>query len=187
MPRRTHESKHSAGRQDQLSLSLKLETADSKGGNVDADDFFSAAEKWLRALKIFAREQGEHVTWEIVDLRKSSALVEVRPVKVKSGKPAPELVRKWEQGLRKIEETGKPSPRFTPESLSALHDFVFSIPTNTLVSFGNGAASERRSVTPMTQRRIEQALYVSAIRAKKEYAAQGSLRGQSGRARQLGP
>jgi hypothetical protein len=177
MPRRKHEPKQPKIGQDQLSLSLKLETTDRNRRNVDADDFFFAAEKWLRALKIFAKEQGEHVKWEIVDLRKSSALVEVQPVKVKSGKPAPQLVRAWEQGLKKIEDTGKPAPKFTPESLSALHDFVFSIPTNTVVSFGNGAASERHKVTPMTQRRIEQALAAFPPEPRKEYVAQGSLRG----------
>src|SRR5215472_7116561 len=106
MPRRKPEPKQTKVGQDQVSLSLKLETTDKNRRNVDADDFFLAAEKWLRALKTFAREQGEHVKWEIVDLRKSSALVEVQPVKVKSGKPAPALVRHWEQGIRKIEKTG---------------------------------------------------------------------------------
>ena len=163
MPRRKHEPTG----QEQLSFSLKLETTDRNRPNVDAADFFFAAEKWLRALKIFAKEQGEHVKWEIVDLRKSSALMEVQPVKVKSGKPAPALVRQWEQGLKKIEETGKPVPKFTPESLSALHDFVFSIPTNTIVSFGNGPASERHKVTPLTQRRVEQAVTAFPPEPKK--------------------
>jgi hypothetical protein len=163
--------------ESQLSLSLKLETTGSNKRNVDADDFFLAAEKWLHALKIFAKEQGQHVKWEIVDLRKSSALVEVQPVTVKTGKPARSLVRKWEQGLRKIEETGKPAPMFTPESLSALHDFVFGIPPNTIASIGNGFGSERHKITVVTQRRIEQAVASFPIEPKKEYVAQGSLRG----------
>jgi hypothetical protein len=163
--------------QRQLSLSLKLETTDRNKPNIDADDFFLAAEKWLRALKIFAKEQGQHVKWEIVDLKKSSALVEVQPVTVKTGKPAPALVRKWEQGLRKIEETGKPAPKFTPESLSALHDFVFGIPPDTIASIGNGSGSERHKITVVTQRRIEQAVATFPAEPKKEYVAQGSLRG----------
>ncbi len=175
MPKR--ESKKSKTGQEQLSLSLKLETTDKNKPNVDADDFFFAAEKWLRALKTFAKEQGQHVKWEIVDLRKASALVEVQPVNVKSGRPAPALVKKWEHGLRRIEETGKPDPKFTPESLSALRAFVFSIPTNTIASVGNGPASERHRVTPLTQRRVEQALSTFPPEPKKEYRAQGSLRG----------
>jgi hypothetical protein len=154
-----------------------LETTDRNKPNVDADDFFFAAEKWLRALKIFAKEQGEHVKWEIVDLKKSSALVQVQPVKVKTGRPLPALVRKWEEGFKKTEKTGKPAPKFTPESLSALHDFVFSIPANTVVSIGNGSASERHKVTPLTQRRIEQALAAFPPEPRKEYVAQGSVRG----------
>jgi|SRR5271168_222113 len=176
MTRRKPERKQTKIDQDQLSLSLRLETTNIRR-NVDADDFFFVAEKWLRALKIFAKEQGEHVKWEIVGLRKSSALVEVQPVKVRSGKPAPALVRHWEQGLRKIEKTGKPAPQFTPESLSALHDFVTSIPANTVVSFGNGPASGRREVTPLTQRRIEQAVAAFPPEPRREYVAKGSLRG----------
>src|ERR1039458_9925869 len=101
----------------QYSLSLKLETTEKGRRNVDADDFFYTAEKWLRALKTFAKERGEHVKWEIVGLQKSSALVQVQPVKVKTGKPAPSLVKSWEKGLRQIEKTGKPAPAFTPEAL----------------------------------------------------------------------
>jgi hypothetical protein len=177
MPKRNLDPKQTKPNHDEFSLSLKLETIDKNTRNVDADAFFYAAEKWLRALKIFAKEQGEHVKWEIVDLRKSSALVEVQPIKIKSGKPAPALARHWDEGIRKIEETGNPTPKFTPESLSALHDFVFSIPTNTVVSFGNGPASERHKVTPLTQRRIEQAVSAFPPEPRRDYVAQGSLRG----------
>ncbi|SRR5947199_7489743 len=176
MPKRKREPTPKLS-QDQLSLSLKLETTDRNKPNVDADDFFLAAEKWLRALKIFAKEQGEHVKWEIVDLKKASALVEVQPVRVETGKPVPNLVRKWEQGLKKVEQTGRPAPKLTPDALSALRDFVFSIPTNTVASIGNGPASERHKVTPLTQRRIEQAVAAFPPEPKKEYVAQGSIRG----------
>ena len=177
MPSRKHKPKQPSPGQEQLSLSLKLETTDKKNRNVNADDFFFTAEKWLRALKIFAREQGEHVKWEIVDLRKSSALVEVQPVNIKSGKPARALVKEWERGLRKVEETGKPASKFTPESLSALRDFVFSIPADTVASVGNGLDSERHKVTPLTQRRVEQAATAFPTEPRKDYVAQGSLRG----------
>lgn len=163
--------------QGQLSLSLKLETTHANNHNVNADDFFSTAETWLRALKIFAKEQGQHVTWEIVDLKKSSALVEVQPVNVGNGKPARALVKKWEQGLKTIEQTGKPSRTFTPDSLNALRDFVFSVPKDTFASIGNGSHAERHKITPLTQRRVEQAAKAFPIEAKREYVAQGSLRG----------
>jgi hypothetical protein len=162
----------------QYSLSLKLETTDKGRRNVDADDFFCTAEKWLRALKTFAKERGEHVKWEIVDLQKSSALVQVQPVEVKTGKPAQFLVKSWEKGLRQIEKTGKPAPNFTPEALSVLQDFVFSIPKNTVVSIGNGSAREGRQITPLTQRRIEQASAQFPVEPKNEYVARGSIRGR---------
>jgi hypothetical protein len=160
----------------QQSLSFKLESTNKEKPNVDADAFFSAAEKWLHALKVFAKEQGEHVTWEIVNLKKSSALVEVQPVKVKTGKPAFALVRSWKQGVEKIERTGKPAAKFTPEALAALHDFAFSIPQNVVASIGNGTQA-RQKVTPVTQKRIEQALALFPKQQKEEYVSQGSVRG----------
>src|SRR5580704_14961676 len=98
MPKHSREQKEQTLGQGRLALSLKLETADKNNPNVDVEDFLSTAERWLRALKIFAREQGAHVKWEIVDLKKSSALVEVQPVNVESGKPARALVKRWQQG-----------------------------------------------------------------------------------------
>ena len=162
--------------ESQQSLSFKLESTNREKPNVDADDFFSAAEKWLRALKVFAKEQGENVTWEIVDLKKASALVEVQPVKVKTGKPAFALVKSWKEGVEKIERTGRPAPKFTPEALAALHDFAFSIPQNVLASIGNGA-EERHRLTPVTQKRIEQAMATFPAEQKQEYVSQGSVRG----------
>lgn len=160
----------------QQSLSFKLESTNRERPNVDADDFFSAAEKWLRALKVFAKEQGEVVTWEIVDLKKASALVEVQPVKVKTGKPAFALVKSWKEGVQKIERTGKPAAKFTPEALTALHDFAFSIPPHVVASIGNGT-QDRHKLTPVTQKRIEQALAVFPKQQKEEYVSQGSVRG----------
>ena len=144
MPKRERKSKAKSER-DQFSLSLKLEPTDRNNPNVDADDFLSAAEKWLHALKTFVKEQGEHVKWEIVDLKR------------------------WEEGLRKIEQTGRPAPKFTPEALVALEDFVLSIPKNTVVSLGT--AQERRPVTPLTQRQVEQAIGQFPPEPRNEYVA----------------
>src|ERR1700737_3402913 len=102
------------------SLSLKLETTDRNNPNVDAEDFFTTARRWLEALKAFAKDQGQNVKWEIVDLRKSSAVIQVQPVKVRTGKPVPTLVKKWDEGFRKIAKTGRPTRKFTLESLAAL-------------------------------------------------------------------
>jgi hypothetical protein len=176
MPKREHGPKAPTPAQDQLSLSLKLETADKNRPNVDVDDFLATAEKWLRALKTFAKEQGEHVKWEIVDLRKSSALIQVQPVRIKTGKPVPKLVRKWDNGLRKIEETGRPVPTFTPEAMSALYAFAVSVPRETVVSVGSGTS--RRPITAYTQHAIEAAVRRLPEQPRTEYVAQGSIRGR---------
>jgi hypothetical protein len=44
--------------QDQLSLSLKLETTDRNKPNVDADDFFLAAEKMAACFEDFCQGTG---------------------------------------------------------------------------------------------------------------------------------
>jgi hypothetical protein len=179
MPKRKRDPNAAAkAKQSDLSLSLKLETTDSKNRNVDAEKFFATAEKWLRALKAFAREQGQIVKWEIVDLQKSSALIEVQPVKVKSGKPVPALAKNWENGLRQIERTGKPPTRFTPESISALRDFVFSVPKDAVVSIGNGKAYERFAVNAVVQRRVEQAAARLPQEVRRDYVSQGTIRGR---------
>lgn len=175
MPKRYDESASKHGKERQLSLSLKLETADPTNPNIDADEFFLTAEKWLNSLKTFARERGQQVKWEIVDLRKSSALVEVQPVK--NRKPVRALVEQWEAGLKQIERTGRPAPRFTAEALCALRDFVFSSPANAIISIGNGRDRERHQITPLTQRRVEEAIATLPVPPKREYVAQGTLRG----------
>jgi hypothetical protein len=162
----------------QPALSLKVEAADRNHPHVDADEFLTTARKWLQALKAFADEQGQHVKWEIVDLRQSSALIEVQPVKLKSRKPVAALVKKWDEGLRKIEKTGRPPAKFTAVSLAALADFVLSVPQDSIVSVGNGVASQRIQVTALTQRRVEEAASRLPIAQALEYVSQGSVRGR---------
>jgi hypothetical protein len=176
MPKRKQGPKEPTPAQDQLSLSLKLETADKSKPNVDVDDFLGTAEKWLRALKTFAKEQGEHVKWEIVDLRKSSALIQVQPVRIGTGKPVPKLVRKWDSGLRQMEETGRPVSTFSPEAMSDLYAFIIGVPSDTVVSVGNGTS--RLPITSYTQHAIEAAVRHLPEQPRAEYLAQGSIRGR---------
>jgi hypothetical protein len=164
--------------QERPGLSLKVESLDRSHPRVDADEFLSTAEKWLRALKAFAVEQGQQVKWEIVDLRKSSAFIEVQAVKVKNHKPATALIRKWDEGLRKIEKTGRPPAKFTPASISALKEFVSSVPKDAVVSLGNGSAHGRLQITALTQRRVEEAAQRLPQEPKREYVTQGSVRGR---------
>jgi hypothetical protein len=160
------------------SLSLKIETTDPKTRNVNVDDFLRTAEKWFNALKAFALEQGELVKWEIVDLKKSSAFIQVQPVKVRTRKPAAKLVKAWDDGLRKIEKTGRPPAKFTPVSLTALEEFVFSVPQDTIVSVGNGLAAAAFPITALTQRRVEQAVQQRPVDTPREYVSRGSVRGR---------
>jgi hypothetical protein len=161
----------------QPALSLKVESGDDKNPHVDAEEFLTTAEKWLRALKMFATEQGKEVKWEIVDLRKSSAFIEVQPVTVKTHKPAAALVKRWEAGVRKIEKTGRPAPGFTPHSLVALKDFVSSLPKDAVVKVGNHAG-EPLQLTALTQRRVEEAAQRMPVPQKTEYSTRGSVRGR---------
>jgi hypothetical protein len=161
----------------QPSLSLKIESADEKHPHVDADDFLTTAEKWLESLKAFAAEQGQQVKWEIVDLRKSSALIEVQPVKTKTHKPAVTLVKRWDEGIRRIERTGRPPAGFRPQSLVALKEFVSSLPKNAVVKVGNHAGPPLQ-LTALTQRRVEEASRLMPVEAKREYSTRGSIRGR---------
>jgi hypothetical protein len=161
----------------QPSLSLKIESGDDKHPHVDADDFLTTAEKWLRSLKAFATEQGKAIRWEIVDLRKSSAFIEVQPITIKTQKPAVTLVKQWEEGLRRIERTGRPAAGFKPQSLAALKDFVSNLPKDVIVKVGNHA-SEPLQLTALTQRRVEEAAKRMPVAQKTEYSTRGSIRGR---------
>jgi hypothetical protein len=173
MPKRNRD-KHADD--DRLAVSLKLESVDKKHPNVDAEEFLETAEKWLRALKTFATEQGERVKWEIVELKKASAFIEVKPVKAKTGAPLPALVKSWHEGLEKIEKTGNPAPKFSPESLMALRAFVLSVPQDSKVFVGSG--SQFHQITSVTQKRIEQAAVHFPQQETGEYVSRGSIRGR---------
>jgi hypothetical protein len=178
---RPHKSRHTPSEKSSQTipaLSLKIETADSLNRNVNVDDFLKTAEKWLSALKAYALECGELVNWEIVDLKKSSAYIQVQPVKVKTHKPAAKLVKTWDEGLRKIERTGRPPAKFTPASLVALEAFVSNLPQNTVVSVGNGLTAAAMPITALTQRRVEEAVHLGPLDVPREYVSHGSVRGR---------
>jgi len=131
----------------------------------------------LQSLKAFAAEQGQQVKWEIVDLRQSSALIEVQPVKTKTHKPAVTLVKRWDEGIRKMERTGRPAAGFRPQSLVALREFVSSLPKNSVVKVGNHSG-EPLQLTALTQRRVEEASRLMPVAPKREYSTRGSIRGR---------
>lgn len=164
------------------SLSLHVEpseTNDSKQRNVDAEQFFGLAEKWLKALKAFASDTGRHVRWEIVELKKASAFVQVRPVEAKTLKPIPALVRDWDNGVREVQKSGLPPQGFRPNSLQALQEFVRAVPADSVVSLGDGNKKKKPLfVTAVTQRRVEQAVVATSSRIPSQYSVRGKLRGR---------
>lgn len=160
------------------SLSLHVEPAETKQQNVDAEQFFGLAEKWLKALKAFASDTGLHVRWEIVELKKASAFVQVRPVEAQTLKPLPALVREWDKGVRSVQKSGRPPEMFKSASLQSLQDFVKAVPPDNVVSLGSGAKKKPLFVTAETQRRVEQAVVMASSQIPLQYSVRGTIRGR---------
>jgi len=159
-------------------LSLLVEPAGQGGRNVNAEHFFAVAEQWLRALKAFARDNGQQATWEIVALRKSSAFVQVRPVEPQTRMPLPVLVKRWDAGVREVERSGRSPEGFGPGSMKALQEFVSSVPSDAAVTLGNGSKKRVFQITAQTQRRVEEAVLAVLAAAPLEYSVRGALRGR---------
>ena len=178
MPNKTRTDEKKPARRVSPSLSLHVEPADDKRRNVDAEEFFGLAERWLKSLKAFASDTGQHVKWEIVELKKASALVQVRPVEAQSQRPVPALIRQWDKGVRELQKTGRPPQGFTTASLQALQDFVRAVPANSTVTLGDGTKKKPFLVTAETQRRVEQAVAAASSTVPREYSVRGKLRGR---------
>ena len=175
--RRTDGSK--AAKSTSTCLSLHVEASDDNRRNVDAEQFFTLAERWLKSLKAFASDAGQHVKWEIVELKKASAFVQVRPVEAQSRKPLPSLVRRWDKGLRELQKGGGPPQGFTPGSLQTLQDFVRAVPMDSKVTLGDGTKNNKPFlVNAETQRRVEEAIAAASSAAPREYSVRGKLRGR---------
>jgi hypothetical protein len=159
-------------------LSLLVESVDQGYRNVNAEYFFASAERWLKALQAFASDTGQRVTWEIVELKKSSAFVQVRPVEPLTRRPIPALARQWEAGVRQLEQTGRPPEGFKANSLGALQDFVKGVPPDAIVTLGNGSKKKSILITAQTQRRIEEAVAAVSSAVPLEYSVRGKLRGR---------
>lgn len=147
MPNRSNSHGKKTTPRGSPSLSLHVEAAaDTNQRNVDAEQFFGLAEKWLKALRAFASDTGRHVRWEIVELKKASAFVQVRPVEAQTLRPLPALVRDWDKGVREVHKSGLPPQGFRLASLHALQEFVEAVPADSMVSLGNGAKKEEASI-----------------------------------------
>jgi hypothetical protein len=159
-------------------LSLHVEPSEEGQHNVNAEHFFAVAERWLKALKAFANESGQDVTWEIVALQKKSAFVQVCPIEPQTRRPIPSLVRRWDAGLREVERKGLPSEGFRAGSLKALQEFVKSVPPDSVVTLGDGSRKKVLPITAQTQRRVEEAIAAASSSVPLEYSVRGTLRGR---------
>jgi hypothetical protein len=104
---------------------------------------------------------GQRVAWEIVELKKSSAFVQVRPVEPRSRKPLPGLVRQWDTGIRELERSGRPPKGFKANSLGGLQEFVQSVPSNAAVTVANSSKKKLIPINATMQRRVEEAVTVA--------------------------
>jgi hypothetical protein len=178
MPRKLNHQRAKRASRESPSLSLHVEPAETKQQNVDAEQFFGLAEKWLKALKAFASDTGLHVRWEIVELKKASAFVQVRPVEAQTLKPLPALVREWDKGVRSVQKSGRPPEGFKSASLHSLQDLVKAVPSDNVVSLGSGAKKKPLFVTAETQRRVEQAVVMASSQIPLQYSVRGTIRGR---------
>jgi hypothetical protein len=180
MANRRHTDGSKAARSTSPCLSLHVEPADDNRRNVDAEQFFTLAERWLKSLKAFASDSGQHVKWEIVELKKASAFVQVRPVDAESRRPLPSLVRGWDKGIREIQKRGLPPQGFTSSSLQTLQDFVKAVPTDSTVTLGDGTNRKKKPflVNAEMQRRVEEAIAAASSDIPHEYSVRGKLRGR---------
>jgi hypothetical protein len=160
-------------------LSLHVEPGDTRARNVDAEQFFSLAERWLKSLKAFAADNGQRVTWEIVELKKASAYVQVRPVEPQTRKPIPTLMRRWDSGIRQLQKTGLPPQGFTANALEAFQEFVRAVPSDSKVTIGVGTGKLKPlQINAETQRRVEDAVASVSLMIPLEYSVRGKLRGR---------
>jgi hypothetical protein len=178
MPNTNKPAETNAPKRATPALSLLVQPAEQRQRNVNAEQFFALADRWLKALQAFASDTGQRVTWEIVELKKSSAFVQVRPVEPQTRKPVPALVRKWDSGLREVERTGRPPRNFTANSLGALQEFVRSVPPDSAVTLGDGSKKKPLTITAKTQRRVEEAVAAVSATVPAEYSVRGKLRGR---------
>src|ERR1039458_263981 len=144
MPNTNKPAETNAPKRATPALSLLVQPAEQRQRNVNAEQFFALADRWLKALQAFASDTGQRVTWEIVELKKSSAFVQVRPVEPQTRKPVPALARQWEAGVRQLEQTGRPPEGFKINSLGALQEFVKGVSPDAAVTLGNG--SKKKSI-----------------------------------------
>ena len=167
MARNFSTEEHKAG------LTLIVKPADDPERPVDAERFLQTASKWLASLDSFALDVGLKVRWEIAELKRSSALLEIVPVNIATGLIASSIAENWNDVVREIERTGTPPVSLQPATLRDLEQFVTT--TNDLaVTVRVGDEPIVQTISANTQKRLKDAI---AALPSEEYTQEGTIRG----------
>jgi hypothetical protein len=154
-------------------LTLVVRPFDDPEQPVDAERFLAAATKWLTSLSSFAADSGLAVRWEIAELRRSSAVLEVVPVDTRTGTIASSVAKDWETVMKEVERTGAPSSAILPTTIKDMEQFA-STANNLTVLVSAGDEGFSTPITITTQKRLKEA---AAALPAEEYAQEGTLRG----------
>jgi hypothetical protein len=168
MARNFSAEEHKAG------LTLLVKPIDDPERPVDAEQFLQAATKWLTSLSSFASGNGLQIRWEIAELKRSSALLEVIPVDVRTGVIADSLAKNWKRVVRQVEETGLPPQEISAETVRDIEHFAASANGLNLV-ISSGDEPVIQPITISTQKRFKEA--VTSL-PSEEYSQPGTLRGK---------
>ena len=167
MARNFSKEEHEAG------LTLIVKPIDDPERPVDAEQFLQAATKWLTSLASFAFDSGLQVRWEIAELKRSSAVLEVIPIDIKTGVIARSVARDWSNNIREIEFSGASSRAVVPSTIRDLEQFT-SVANSMSVVVSTGEDAQTQAITANTQKRVKEA--VASI-PEDDYAQQGTIRG----------
>jgi hypothetical protein len=168
MARNFSSEEHKAG------LTLVVKPVDDPERPVDAEQFLQAATKWLASLASFASDNGLNVRWEIAELKRSSALLEVIPIDVRTGIIANSVAKEWKRVVKEIETTGVSPREMRSETVRDMEQFTSAANDLTVVvSAGEDVAAQ--AITINTQKRMKEAI---AALPSEEYKQEGTIRGK---------
>lgn len=168
MARNFNSEEHRAG------LTLVVKPADDPDRPVDAERFLETATKWLASLASFASDSGHNVRWEIAELKRSSALLEVVPVDVSTGLVAASIAISWSEAVREIERSGSAPAHFRPATIRDIEQFA-SVASDLTTTVRAGEDSAAWPISVMTQKRLKDAV---AALPSDEYVLEGTIRGR---------
>jgi hypothetical protein len=154
-------------------LTLVVKPVDDPERPVDAEQFLHAATKWLTSLASFATESGLSVRWEIAELKRSSAVLEVVPIDVHTGVIAASVARDWGTVVQEIETTGRTSKPINPSTVKDIEHFTSTANDLTMV-VSTGDETVSKTITLLTQKRLKEAV---AGLPSDEYSQEGTIKG----------